>query len=161
MMNTITYQPIGIIHSPHKRIEGMPIQPSGAEGIKGRVEVFPQFEQGLEDVDGFSHLILLYHFHQVNDVKLTVTPFLDSQPRGLFSTRAPKRPNPIGLSVVKLLRREGTILYIENVDVLDGTPLLDIKPHVPEFVPAVQARVGWLEKARGNVQKKRSDDRFR
>ena len=161
MMNTIAYQSIGIIHSPHKSIEGMPIQPSGAEGMEGRVEVFPQFERGLEDVDGFSHLILLYHFHQVNDVKLTVTPFLDTQPRGLFSTRAPKRPNPIGLSVVKLVRREGAVLHIENVDVLDGTPLLDIKPYVPEFVPADQARVGWLEKARGKVQKKRSDDRFR
>lgn len=161
MKANIHYQPIGIIHSPHKDIKGMPIQPSGAEGIEGRVEVFPQFEQGLDDIDGFSHLILLYHFHQVKDVKLTVTPFLDSQPRGLFSTRAPKRPNPIGLSVVKLVRREGTILHIENVDVLDGTPLLDIKPHVPEFVPSFEARVGWLENARGKVQKKRSDDRFR
>ncbi|MEA3349169.1 MAG: tRNA (N6-threonylcarbamoyladenosine(37)-N6)-methyltransferase TrmO [Chloroflexota bacterium] len=154
------YHPIGIIHSAHKAIAGMPIQPSGAEGIRGSVEVLPQYEQGLQDVDGFSHIILLYHFHQVNDTKLIVTPFMDTQPRGIFATRAPKRPNPIGLSVVKLLRIEGNILHIENVDILDGSPLLDIKPYVPEFGECSDARVGWLEKAKGKVQKKRSDDRF-
>ena len=161
MKTEIHYRPIGIIHSPHKDIEGMPLQPSGAEGVQGVVEVFPDYEQGLADTEGFSHLILLYHFHQVKEAQLTVTPFLDERPRGLFSTRAPKRPNPIGLSIVRLIRREGNKLFVDNIDVLDGTPLLDIKPHVPEFGPCSETRVGWLEKNRDKVEKKRSDDRFR
>jgi tRNA-Thr(GGU) m(6)t(6)A37 methyltransferase TsaA len=115
----------------------------------------------LRDLEGFSHIILLYHFHRVRDVKLVVTPFMDSQPRGLFSTRAPKRPNPIGLSVVRLLRVEGHVLHIENVDILDGTPILDIKPYVPDFDQHPAERVGWLEGAKGRVRGKRSDDRFR
>jgi tRNA-Thr(GGU) m(6)t(6)A37 methyltransferase TsaA len=156
----ISYRPIGVIHSPFTDIEGMPIQPTGASGIRGTVEVFPEFTEGLKDLEGFSHIVLLYHFHRVQEAKLVVTPFMDSQPRGVFATRAPKRPNPIGLSIVKLLDIEQNILCIENVDVLDGTPLLDIKPYVPEFDQARADRVGWLEQARGRVQSKRSDDRF-
>jgi len=157
----ISYKPIGVIHSPFTEIEGMPIQPAGASGIQGTIEIFPEFQEGLSDLEGFSHIILLYHFHQVDSVKLTVTPFLDTQPRGLFATRAPKRPNPIGLSVVKLVKREGNILHIENIDILDGTPLLDIKPHIPAFEPDADIRVGWLEKTQGGVREKRSDERFR
>jgi tRNA-Thr(GGU) m(6)t(6)A37 methyltransferase TsaA len=156
----ITYRPIGIVHSPFKNIKGMPIQPTGAAGVQGTIEVFPEFAEGLKDLDGFSHIILLYHFHQVTEVKLSVIPFLDSQPRGVLATRAPKRPNPIGLSIVKLLGIEDNILRIENVDILDGTPLLDIKPYVPEFDQQPADRVGWLEGARGKVQNKKSDDRF-
>ena len=139
----------------------MPIQPAGAIGIQGSVEVFSEFQEGLSDIEGFSHIILLYHFHKVDSVNLTVTPFLDTQPRGLFATRAPKRPNPIGLSVVKLVKLDGNILRIENADILDGTPLLDIKPHIPTFEPDSGIRVGWLEETKGKVQKIRSDDRFR
>ena len=157
----IRYQPIGVIHSPFTTIEGMPIQPTGAAGIRGAVEVFPEFAEGLKDLAGFSHIILLYYFHRVQGVKLVVTPFMDSQPRGVFATRAPKRPNPIGLSVVKLLRIEQNVLHIENVDILDGTPLLDIKPHVPEFDQPRVERVGWLEQAAGRVRSKKSDERFR
>ena len=157
----IRYQPIGVIHSPFTTIEGMPIQPTGAAGIRGAVEVFPEFAEGLKDLAGFSHIILLYYFHRVQGVKLVVTPFMDSQPRGVFATRAPKRPNPIGLSVVKLLRIEQNVLHIENVDILDGTPLLDIKPHVPEFDQPRVDRVGWLEQAAGRVRSKKSDERFR
>jgi tRNA-Thr(GGU) m(6)t(6)A37 methyltransferase TsaA len=157
----IRYRSIGVIHSPFKEIEGMPIQPSGAAGIGGRVEVFPAYAAGLKDLEGFSHVFLVYHFHETQEAKLTVTPFLDTVPHGIFATRAPKRPNPIGLSVVKLKKIEGNILYVENVDVLEGTPLLDIKPYVPEFDEHPADRTGWVEKARGEVTEKRSDSRFR
>jgi tRNA-Thr(GGU) m(6)t(6)A37 methyltransferase TsaA len=161
-MNTkIEYQSIGVIHSPFKKREGMPIQPAGADGVQGTVEVFQEFTEGLQDLEGFSHIILLYHFHQSTDAVLRVTPFMDSQPRGVFSTRAPKRPNPIGISVVKLIKIEGSTLHIENVDIIDATPLLDIKPYVPEFDHYPADRIGWLEKARNGVRKKRSDNRFK
>ncbi len=158
---TIDYRPIGVIHSPFQDISGIPIQPTGAAGVQGHVEILPELTEGLKDLDGFSHVILLYHFHRVQEMKLTVTPFMDSVPRGVFSTRAPKRPNPIGLSVVRLLRVEANVLHIENVDVIDGTPLLDVKPYVPDFDQQPAERVGWLEGAKGKVQRKRSDDRFR
>lgn len=157
----INYQPIGIIHSPFDDIAGMPIQPSGAAGLRGVVEIFPEYTPGLKDLEGFSHLFLLYHFHRAAEYKPLVTPFMDSQPRGLFSTRAPRRPNPIGLSVVNLVSVKDNLLYIENVDILDGTPLLDLKPYVPEFDLPVDARVGWLERSKGQASQKKSDDRFR
>ena len=157
----IIYTPIGVIYTPFKEIDGMPIQPSGATGVAGRVEVSQEYQNGLADLDGFSHIILIYHFHQARGFSLTVTPFLDRRPRGLFATRAPKRPNPIGLSVVKLLRIETSVLFVENIDVLDQTPLLDIKPYVPEFDHFPADRIGWLQKNQGSVQTKRSDDRFK
>jgi tRNA-Thr(GGU) m(6)t(6)A37 methyltransferase TsaA len=157
----IIYKPIGIIHSPFKEIDGMPIQPSGATGVAGGVEVFQEYQKGLADLDGFSHIILIYDFHQARGFRLTVTPFLDSRPRGLFATRAPKRPNPIGLSVVRLIRIETGVLFVENIDVLDQTPLLDIKPYVPEFDHFPADRIGWLEKAAKQAQAKRADDRFK
>ena len=157
----IQFEPIGVIRSPFKSIEGMPIQPKGAAGIRGSVEVFPEYEQCLKDLDGFSHVYLLYHFHLVMEWKPLVTPFMDSVKRGLFATRAPKRPNPIGLSVVKLLSIEGGRLEIENVDVVDGAPLLDIKPYVPDFDNHPATRIGWLEEAKGKVLTKKSDSRFR
>ena len=157
----IKYQPIGIIHSPFKNVQGMPIQPTGAANVQGRVELVPELTSGLKDLDGFSHIILLYHFHQIQGEELVVTPFLDLEARGIFATRAPKRPNPIGLSIVKLTGIDDSTLYIENVDILDGTPLLDIKPYVPEFDHFSVERVGWLGKTREKVQSKRSDNRFR
>jgi len=160
-MDPLLCRPIGIIHTPFKELENMPIQPSGAAGIRGTVDLFPEFAEGLKDLDGFSHVILLYHFHESRGYKLIVTPFLDSEPRGLFATRAPKRPNPIGLSTVRLVQIRGCSLDIENVDILDGTPLLDIKPYVPEFDQQQTCRIGWLEQARGKVRNKRSDERFR
>ncbi|MBC8417009.1 MAG: tRNA (N6-threonylcarbamoyladenosine(37)-N6)-methyltransferase TrmO, partial [Desulfobacterales bacterium] len=155
------YQPIGIIHTPFSRPEGMPIQPAGAVGITGSVEVLEQFRPGLKDLDGFSHIILLYQFHRSQGFSLEIVPFLDSKPRGVFATRAPKRPNPIGLSVVHLLRIEHNILYIENVDILDRTPLLDIKPYIPEFDAQTEVRTGWLEQTKRTVSERRSDDRFK
>lgn len=157
----IHYQPIGIIHSPFKVIEGMPIQPIGASKSNGTIELFPEFAEGLKDLEGFSHIILLYHFHKVTESKLIVTPFMDSQPRGVFATRAPKRPNPIGLSVVKLTDVEQNILHIGNVDIVDRTPLLDIKPYVPEFDEHKAESIGWLQQAKGKIKDKKSDDRFR
>lgn len=121
-----------------------PIQSAFSEG-RGEIQVLPEYEAGLKDIDGFSHLILLYYFHRAKRYSLSVKPFLDDTPRGLFATRYPARPNPIGLSVVRLLERKGNILQIAEVDVLDGTPLLDIKPYVPQFDERKGATVGWLE----------------
>jgi tRNA-Thr(GGU) m(6)t(6)A37 methyltransferase TsaA len=156
----ITYHPIGTIHSPFHELSGMPIQPSSESSAPGTVELLPEFIPGLKDLVGFSHIILLYHLHQSQRHVLTVTPFLDSKPHGVFATRSPRRPNPIGLSVVMLLRVEENILYVENLDILDGTPLLDIKPYVPEFDSPPDFRLGWLEEVKGMVRTTRSDDRF-
>lgn len=138
----------------------MPIQPAGATSVKGQVEVLSAYQDGLQDLDGFSHIILLYLFHRSRGFELKVVPFLDTTSRGVFATRAPKRPNPIGLSVVQLERIEGRILHVQGIDVLDGTPLLDIKPYVPEFDVQVEVRTGWLEQANKKAQDKRSDGRF-
>lgn len=154
-------EPIGIIHSPFKTIADMPIQPSGARGKIGRIELNPELTEGLADLDGFTHIIVLYHFHQVETISLTVTPFLDPEPHGVFATRAPTRPNHIGLSVLKLQKVEDTILQVENIDILDGTPLLDIKPYVPEFdQPAGNVRTGWLHNNPNGSHTARSDQRF-
>ena len=157
---TINYHPIGLIHSPFQERAGMPIQPAGAANIQGRVELFPEFTPGLQDLAGFSHIILLYHFHQVRETQLLVQPFMEGQVRGIFATRAPSRPNSIGLSIVKLLGIEQNVLRVENIDILDGTPLLDIKPYVPEFDQQPAERVGWLEQHKGQVQSHRADRRF-
>jgi len=156
----ICFQPIGILHTPFSNLEDMPIQPRGAGGIKGELILDEQFVPGLKDLDGFSHIYLLYFFHKVTNFKLTVTPFLDHTPHGLFATRAPKRPNPIGLSVVRLVGIEGNRLLLEDVDMLDGTPVLDIKPYVPAFDQPEGVRVGWLTGRDDQAQNKRSDDRF-
>ena len=156
----IQFTPIGIIHSPYATPSDMPIQPTGAVGIQGEVEVFEPFREGLADLEGFSHLFLLYHLHRSHGYKPRVVPFLDPQPRGLFATRAPARPNPIGLSVVRLEGILEGVLRISGVDVLDGTPLLDIKPYVPAFDAPNEVRCGWLEHAGSVVAGHRSDDRF-
>lgn len=151
---------IGIIHTPFPEPNGVPIQPAGGVGVKAKVEVFSEFRDGLADLDGFSHIILLYHLHRSDGYKLRVVPFMDTVARGLFATRAPRRPNPIGLSIVQLDKIEDGVLYIQNVDIVDGTPLLDIKPYVPEFDNQPEIRTGWLEEARKNVSERRSDERF-
>lgn len=156
----IEFHPIGVIHTPFSKPEGMPIQPAGAAGVQGTVEIFEPYRRGLQDLHGFSHIILLYHFHRSHGFDLHVVPFMDSRPRGLFATRAPKRPNPIGFSVVQLVAIEAGVLRIQNVDMLDGTPLLDIKPYVPEFDAPLKVKTGWLEKARNTVTSRTSDDRF-
>jgi tRNA-Thr(GGU) m(6)t(6)A37 methyltransferase TsaA len=160
-MNAVTYHPIGVIHTPFKRPENMPVQPASAAGIEGRVDVLPRYLPGLEDLEGFSHVVLLYHLHLSEGYRLRVKPFLDDRPRGLFATRAPRRPNPLGLSVVRLLAVDGFRLRIGNVDMVDGTPLLDIKPYVPDFDPKEEVRVGWLAPHRDRIREGRSDRRFR
>lgn len=157
---TLAITPIGTIHTPFKTLEGMPIQPSGAKDIVGTIVLDDQFEQGLADLIGFSHIILLYHFHRSKDYDLMVTPFLDNQKRGLFSTRAPRRPNPIGLSIVRLIKQEKNRLTIKDIDVLDGTPLIDIKPYVPKFDIKQVTAAGWLEKSQDAARSLTSDDRF-
>jgi tRNA-Thr(GGU) m(6)t(6)A37 methyltransferase TsaA len=160
-MDTIQYRPIGIIHSPFKDRMGMPIQPLGAKGITGTIDLDDEYADGLKDLQGFSHIILIYDFHKSKGYSLQVKPFLDDTPRGVFATRAPRRPNSIGLSVVKLNRIDGTTLHISNVDILDGTPLLDIKPYVPNFDGAENIRTGWLEDKSMNATEKESDGRFK
>ena len=156
----IAYQPIGIIHSPFRDQEGMPIQPAGAPGIPGWIDLNGDFTAGLKNLAGFSHIILLYHFHLSDGYDLELQPFLDDVRRGLFATRAPRRPNPIGLSVVKLTGVAGNIIEIENVDVVDGTPLLDIKPYIPAFDSIAAATSGWVQGKEEGVRHMRSDDRF-
>ena len=160
-MKQIKYQPIGIIHSPFKEVAGMPIQSAGAKGIKGTIELHPAYAEGLKDLEGFSHIILLYHFHLSESYSLTVKPFLDKAMHGVFATRAPRRPNSIGLSIVKLLGVEGCTLHIKGVDIVDGTPLLDIKPYVPEFDVKRAKRIGWLSKTVGRVYVTKADERFK
>jgi tRNA-Thr(GGU) m(6)t(6)A37 methyltransferase TsaA len=139
----------------------MPIQPSGAKGVKGTVEIKPEYMDGLKDLNGFSHVILIYHFHQSKQFALEVVPFLDSVKRGVFATRAPNRPNPIGLSIVKLNKIEANMLHIEDIDILDQTPLIDIKPYVPEFDKPTSVKTGWLEKKKGKAMSHKSDSRFK
>jgi len=157
---TIIYTPIGIISTPYQRIEDMPIQPSGASKVRGKLVLNPEFTAGIADLDGFSHVYLIYHFHQVHDYEMIVTPFLDKKPHGVFATRAPKRPNPIGLSIVKLISIKENVLILDNVDMLDGTPILDIKPYVPAFDQQKDVRVGWLTGRDDDAKTKRSDERF-
>ena len=139
----------------------MPIQPLGAKGISGTIDLDAEYADGLKDLQGFSHIILVYDFHRSEGYSLQVTPFLDDTQRGLFATRAPRRPNSIGISVVRLEKIDGTMLHISNVDILDGTPLLDIKPYVPDFDGAENIRTGWLEDKSMNATDKESDGRFK
>jgi tRNA (adenine37-N6)-methyltransferase len=151
----ISYKPIGIIHSDHRVQDQTPIQPVYAVGCKGRVEVFPEYAEGLRDLDGFSHIYLIYHFHESGPAQLLVMPFLQDIERGVFATRKPCRPNPIGLSVVELVSREGNVLHINNVDILDCTPLLDIKPYSDKFDRIDTARNGWQDEVDDETAKRR------
>jgi len=156
----ITFKPIGIIHTPFKEPKGTPIQPASGKGVAGTVEVFDEFAKGLKDLEGFSHITLIYHFHLSRTSKLLVTPFMDDKQRGVFATRAPTRPNPIGVSVVCLVRIQGRVLHIQDVDIVDGTPLLDIKPYVPGFDQREVWKTGWLEKKMHNLPSSKDDGRF-
>jgi tRNA-Thr(GGU) m(6)t(6)A37 methyltransferase TsaA len=162
MMDTIVIHPIGVIHTPHKDINNIPIQPIAAEGIRGHIELLPEYVEGLKDLDGFSHITLLYHFHKISGYKLTVVPFMDTEERGIFACKAPKRPNAIGLSTVRLIGIKKNIITIEQVDMLDGTPLIDIKPFYSRYDNRENVRSGWLEeKGEIPLAKLRSDERFK
>ena len=153
-------QPIGIIHSPFKQLENMPIQPKGAQEVLGQVELLPEFAAGLQDLEGFSHIYLIVQFHEARREALKVVPFMDNVPRGVFATRSPLRPNHIGLSIVELVEVNGNVLTIKGVDVLDGTPLLDIKPYIARFDHVNDSRSGWMQATDVEVKDKRSDGRF-
>jgi tRNA (adenine37-N6)-methyltransferase len=159
-MAAIPFTPIGVVHSPFTTLEGMPLQTIAAQGIPGSIELAPAFRQGMKDLDGFSHLILLTHLHRMTGYSLEVTPYLDDQPHGIFATRSPRRPNPLGLSVVRLVGiEEGTVL-IEDVDLLDGTPVLDLKPYVPALDARATDRIGWFAGRLERVHTMRADERF-
>lgn len=149
---------IGTIHSPFRDASGVPIQPAFASGTEGTVEVFAEYEEALSDLEGFERIWLLYWFDRAAPFKARVKPYLDDQSHGLFATRAPARPNPIGLSCVKLLSVEGTTLRVGGIDILDGTPLLDIKPYASRFDRFDVTRNGWLGTAERGITT--SDDRF-
>jgi tRNA-Thr(GGU) m(6)t(6)A37 methyltransferase TsaA len=157
---TIAYQPIGVVRSPYTQLEGMPLQSVAASGVCGQIEIDPQYAPGLADLDGFSHLHIVSHLHRGTPGGLTVVPFLDDSIRGIFATRSPRHPNPIGLSVVRLNAIRGAILDVSGIDLLDGTPVLDMKPYVPEFDAISAERSGWLQHAAQRVHEVRADARF-
>ena len=157
-----SYEPIGVIRTPFESATGMPIQPVGDAGSEGTIEIAESYTDELEDLDGFSHCILLYHFHASSvDGSLKIEPFLDEERRGVFATRAPQRPNPIGLSVVQIVSVTAPAVTVSGIDVIDGTPLLDIKPFVPAFDVPADVETGWLDASRDTVRSTRADDRFR
>lgn len=159
-MTEIVFTPIGTVRSPFCDPKDMPIQPVGARDVRGTIELDPTYAAGLKDLAGFSRIIVLYHFHRSSGYSLEVIPFLDKTPHGVFATRAPRRPNAIGLSILRLASIDGATLHVLDVDILDGTPVLDIKPYVPAFDAYPDERTGWLtttSEAAGTV---RSDDRF-
>ena len=159
-MNRIQYKPIGIIHSPFKEAKGTPIQPTASVDNKGTVEIFPEYIEGLKDLENFSHIFLIYHFHLSKKTSLKVKPFMDNIERGIFAIRAPSRPNSIGISIVRLTKIEDNILYINDVDIIDGTPLLDIKPYIPEFDIRKVTKNGWLTQNVHKLGKTKDDGRF-
>jgi len=159
-MNKICYKPIGIVYSPFKEPKGVPIQPVFAKGAEGKIEIFSEYKTGLKDLEGFSHIIVIYHFHKAKEAKLEVTPFLDPTPKGVFSTRAPSRPNPIGISVVRLIGINDNVLHVSEIDMIDKTPVLDIKPYVPKFDVRKDVKAGWLEKSLKEPILLKDDGRF-
>lgn len=161
-MNQITYTPIGFIRSPFREPIGTPLQAVGARGVRGVIKLDPLYAAGLQDIEGFSHLTILYHLHRCRGYALQVTPFLDDQIHGVFATRAPARPNAIGMSVVRLVSVDaaGCTLTIKDVDMVDGTPLLDIKPYIPAFDDRMARSIGWYDKHVGNDTAICADGRF-
>lgn len=149
------FKAIGIIRSEHNDPAAVPIQPVYAGGCVGRAEVFPEYEGGLLDLEGFSHIYLLYHFHRAAPALLRVQPFLQDKERGIFATRSPRRPNPLGMSLVRLVGVEGNVLHLDGVDILDGTPLLDIKPYTARFDHIATERNGWQDEVEeGEAQRR-------
>ena len=157
----VTFRPIGVIHSEHHSADATPIQPVYARDCPGQAEIFPEFADGLADIEGFSHLYLLYWLHRADPPRLRVKPYLQDVEHGIFATRAPCRPNPIGLSLVRLLRREGHVLHLGGVDVLDGTPLLDLKPYAPRYDTVENPRGGWTEEVDDRTARRRGRRNYR
>lgn len=146
MRKSITIKPIGIIHTPYKEPKGMPIQGKFKKGVTGVIRLFPGYQAGLKDIDGFSHLILIYHFNRSKEEQLLGKPFLEDTEHGIFAIRSPHRPNHISFSIVKLKSVKDNVIIFSEVDILDGTPLLDIKPYVKHFDSRDKVKNGWIEK---------------
>lgn len=153
-------EPIGILHTPHNDLSSMPIQPRGAKDIAGRAVLRPEYAEGLKDLGGFSHIYLIYHFHKATRTELAVVPFMDTQARGVFSTRSPLRPAHIGISIVRVTGVTNNIVHFSGADMLDGTPLLDIKPYIQAFDHVEGSTSGWMQADETTVSETRSDDRF-
>jgi tRNA (adenine37-N6)-methyltransferase len=156
----IVYRPVAFVRSPFKELAGMPLQSVAAGDVEGTIEVEPEFVAGLQDIAGFSHLFVIAHLHRGAPGGLVVMPFLDDTPRGVFATRSPRHPNPIGLSIVRLLAVAGSTLHVGNLDLVDGTPVLDVKPYVPEFDHVAAERIGWFAERAAAVHRVRADARF-
>ncbi len=161
MQKDIIFKPIGIIHSEHKKLEETPIQPVFAKGCLGQVEIFPEYQEGLKDIEGFSHLFIIYSLHKNKSEQLIVKPFLEDVDHGVFATRFPNRPNSIGLSLVKLIKHEENKLFIGDVDMLNGTPVLDIKPYNTQFEHRNNVRNGWMGKIDRETRIKRGKRNFK
>ncbi len=159
-MTEIVYRPIGFVRSPCKELAGMPLQSVAAGDVEGTIEIEPEFVAGLQDIADFSHLFVIAHLHRGEPGGLVVMPFLDDTPRGVFATRSPRHPNPIGLSIVRLHAVAGSTLHVGNLDLVDGTPVLDVKPYVPEFDHVAAERIGWFAERAGDVHRVRADARF-
>ncbi len=157
-MDQCVFRAIGVIRTPFAEQRETPIQPVYAQGVRGALELDPEYEEALRDLDGFERIWVLYAFDRARAFEPLVVPYRDQVPRGLFATRAPSRPNPVGLSVFRLLGIEGAVVRVADVDVLDGTPLLDIKPYVPAFDAFPDAAAGWLDAA--GTGRTRADRRF-
>ena len=156
----MNFEPIGFIHTPFDQADGTPIQPKAAHACVGTIILSPEYVAGLRDLEGFSHIILLYVFDRISTAQLTVKPFLDDREHGIFATRAPARPNPIGLSIVRLLRITDNLITFSGADMLNNTPLLDIKPYVPSFDQHIVDRIGWLEDRVNRLSETSDDGRF-
>ena len=146
MKKKITVKPIGVIHTSYKDSKGMPIQGKFEENVEGQIEIFPEYVQGLKDIEGFSHLILIYYFNKAKEERLVGKPFLEDESHGIFAIRSPMRPNRIGFSIVKLEKIQDNVITFSEVDILDNTPLLDIKPYVSHFDSRKNVKNGWLDK---------------
>ncbi|MEA1967465.1 MAG: tRNA (N6-threonylcarbamoyladenosine(37)-N6)-methyltransferase TrmO [Thermodesulfobacteriota bacterium] len=152
---------IGIVNSPFTSIENMPIQPKGAKDVVGTIDIYEPYIEGFRDLDGFSHIYLLYFFHKAKKTALTVTPFMDTVKRGVYSTRSPLRPNHIGLSIVELVSIKQGVITVKGIDLLNGTPLFDVKPYIESFDLVEKSRSGWMKANMDEVAEKRSDERFK
>jgi tRNA (adenine37-N6)-methyltransferase len=159
-LSALTYKPIGVVYSPFKEPKNVPIQAAAAKGITGTIEIYPEYVEGLKDLEGFSHIIPLYHFHLIKTCSLMVKPFLDNTLHGVFATRSPARPNQIGISVVHLTQIENHKLYIQDIDIVDCTPLLDIKPYIPKFDYRKTTKIGWFNDKINKLATIRDDGRF-
>jgi tRNA (adenine37-N6)-methyltransferase len=160
LADKLTYNIVGIVHSQFKEPKNVPIQAAASKGTVGTIEVYPQYVEGLRDLEGFSHIMLLYHFHLAKACSLMVKPFLDDQTHGVFATRSPSRPNPIGISIVQLNSVEGNILHIQDLDIIEGTPVIDIKPYIPTFDCRKTDKIGWFKTKIDKLATTKDDGRF-